>query len=297
MAIAFTCPQCGLQSNVDDQYAGRTGPCRQCGAMVTVPGPAAPGYGAPAYGAPAQRSSAAGVLIVILVGALVAMLMCGGVLAALLLPAIQAAREAARRSQCTNNLKQIAIAMQNYHDVYGVYPPAYLADANGKPMHTWRVLILPYLGSGSVYQRYRFDEPWDGPNNSRLAAEMPPAYRCPSDPATANTTDYVVITGPGTMFDADKSISQRSITDGTSNTLLVVESAQAGINWMEPRDLDAGKMTFTINGPGGEISSNHPGGANAAMVDGSVRFISGSVSSQTLRGLSTPAGHEPVGGF
>lgn len=294
MAIAFTCPQCGLQSNVDDQYAGRTGPCRQCGAMVTVPAPA---HGAPAYGAPAQRSSSAGVLIVILVGALVAMVMCGGVLAALLLPAVQAAREAARRAQCTNNLKQIALAMQSYHDVYGAYPPAYLADANGKPMHSWRVLILPFVGRQDLYARYRFDEPWDGPNNSQLAAPTPAVYRCASDPATANTTDYVAITGPGTMFDADKSINQRSITDGMSNTLLVVESTQAGINWMEPRDLNAGQMTFTINGPGGEISSKHPGGAVAAMADGSVKFISGSVAPQTLRALSTPAGREPVGGF
>ncbi|HJT34711.1 MAG TPA: DUF1559 domain-containing protein [Pirellulales bacterium] len=298
MAIAFTCPQCGLQSNVDDQYAGQTGPCRQCGAMVTVPGPAAPGYGVPAYGAPAQRSSAAGVLIVVLVGGLVGLVMCGGVLAALLLPAVQGAREAARRSQCTNNLKQIAIAMQNYHDVYGVYPPAYLADSNGKPMHSWRVLILPFVERPDLYARYRFDEPWDGPNNSQLAAEMPEVYRCASDPATASTTDYVVITGPGTMFDADKSISQRSITDGMSNTLLVVESVNAGINWMEPRDLNAGQMTFAVNGAGGrEMSSNHPTGANAAMVDGSVRFISDSVNSQVLRALSTPAGHEPVGGF
>lgn len=298
MAISFTCPQCGLQSQVDDQYAGQTGPCRQCGAMVTVPGAQAPAHGAPAYGAPAQRSSSAGILIVVLGGALVAMFMCGGVLIALLLPAVQAAREAARRSQCNNNLKQIGLAMQNYADVYKEFPPAYLADAEGKPMHSWRVLILPYMEQEALYNRYRFDEPWDGPNNSRLAAEMPPAYRCPSDAVTTNTTDYVVITGPGTMFDGDKSIGFGSIKDGTSNTLLVVESANAGVHWMEPRDLDAGQMTFTVNGPGGsEISSNHPGGAEAVFADGATRFISGSVSPQVLRALTTPAGGEQVSGF
>lgn len=293
MAIQFTCPQCSLQTVVDDQFAGQTGPCRQCGAMVTVPGPAAP-----AYGAPASRSSSAVIPIVVLGGALVGALVCGGVLLALLLPAVQAAREAARRSQCNNNLKQIGLAMQTYADVYKAFPPAYIADADGKPMHSWRVLILPYMEQQALYKRYRFDEPWDGPNNSRLAAEMPPAFRCPSDPVMTNTTDYVVITGPGTMFDADKPANFASIKDGTSNTLMVVESTHAAIPWMEPRDLDASQMSFAVNAAGNEISSNHPGAAMAVFADGHSSALSNNANPQTLRALVTPSGGEQItGGF
>lgn len=294
MAIQFTCPQCSLPTVVDDQYAGQTGPCRQCGAMVTVPGPTVPAYGAPA----SRGSSTAVIILAILGGGLVVMLVCGGVLLALLLPAVQAAREAARRAQCNNNLRQIGLAMQSYYDVNKEFPPAYIADANGKPMHSWRVLILPFMEHYDLYKRYRFDEPWDGPNNSRLAAEMPPAFRCPSDPSTGMTTDYVVITGPNTMFDADKSATMGSIKDGTSNTLMVVESANAGVNWMEPRDLDAGQMSFTIDATGNEISSRHPGVVMGLFADGHTAPIPSGTSPQSLRALVTPAGGEPApGGF
>src|SRR5262249_42952585 len=79
----------------------------------------------------------------------------------------------ARRSQCKNNLKQIGLAMFNYHDAYGCFPPAYIADADGRPMHSWRVLLLPFLDEAARYRKYRFDEPWDGPNNSELATSVP----------------------------------------------------------------------------------------------------------------------------
>ncbi|HEX7448595.1 MAG TPA: DUF1559 domain-containing protein [Pirellulales bacterium] len=257
-----------------------------------------PGPTAPAYGAPASRSSSAVILIVVLGGALVGALVCGGVLLALLLPAVQAAREAARRSQCNNNLKQIGLALQTYADVYKEFPPAYIADADGKPMHSWRVLILPYLEQAALYQQYRFDEPWDGPNNSRLASLMPPVYRCPSDPAPTNTTDYVVIAGPGTLFDGEKSAGFGSIKDGTASTIAVVESSHAAIPWMEPRDLDANQMSFTVNAPGNEISSNHPGVAVVLFADGHIATLSGSTSPQTVRALVTPSGGEPItGGF
>ena len=296
MPIAFTCPNCGAQTNIEDRYAGQTGPCRSCGAAVTVPGTATQPFAPVGPPPPRGSSSATATLIVVILCAIVGFLFCAGVLAALLLPAIQAAREAARRAQCTNNLKQIAIALHSYHDVYGSFPPAYLADSDGKPMHSWRVLILPFIEEQGLYTRYNFDEPWDGPNNSLLAAQIPAAYRCPSDLAGATTTNYAAITGPGTVFDGATSSSISSITDGTSNTLMIGEST-AGINWMEPRDLDVSQMSFGINGGPTEISSHHPGGAQAAFADGSIHFLSQVVNGQLLRSLTTKAGGEPVGGF
>jgi hypothetical protein len=295
MSISFTCPQCGLQTEVDDRFAGQTGPCRQCGATVTVPG----GASQP-FAAPPARSSSSTTIIIVLAASVVGLLFCGGILVALLLPAVQAAREAARRSQCTNNLKQIAIGLLNYADVYREFPPQYFADQNGKPMHSWRVLILPYIEQQALYARYDFNEPWDGPNNSQLAAQMPSIFRCPSDPvaATGSTTSYVGVSGPGTIFDGPKSARLADITDGTSNTLAVVEFAGGGVNWMEPRDLDASQLAGIVSPPDGKnMSSYHPAGASGAFADGSVRFLSGTINAQVLRALTTIAGGEIAQGY
>jgi len=293
MSVQFTCPQCGVTTEVDERFAGQSGPCRQCGATVTVPGaPSAP------FGPPPPKKSSASIVIVVLAVGLVGALACGGILAALLLPAVQAAREAARRSQCTNNLQQISIALMNYHDVYNEYPPQYFADENGKPMHSWRVLILPYMEHQALYDQYDFNEPWDGPHNSQLASQMPQQFRCPSDPAIAaggTFTSYVGVSGPGAFFDGPKSTRASAITDGTSNTMMVAEFAGGGVHWMEPRDLDASLLSGIVNPPDGRnMASYHPAGADAAFADGSVRFLSSSIDPQVLHGLTTIAGNEVV---
>jgi len=296
MPIIFNCPHCGSQTNVDDRFAGQSGPCRSCGQTITVP--AAQG-GLPAQAPPASKGSGGTIVIVAACG-LGCLLLAVPILIALLLPAVQAAREAARRTQCMNNLKQLGIAMHNYHDTYGCFPPAYIADATGKPMHSWRVLILPFVEGQHIHQMYDFNEPWDGPNNSRLAAMMPPIYACPSDPQApgANATDYLAVAGPGAIFDGDKRCSLNDVTDGTQNTLMVAEVTGANVNWMEPRDLDVSQMTGAINAPGGaEISSRHPGGAIALYADGSVHFLSNSLPPATIKALATKGGGEMVSGF
>ncbi len=98
---------------------------------------------------------------------LVLVVLCLMCLIGLLLPAVGSPRQAGRRSICENNLRQIALALQNYHQANGCFPPAYVADKNGKPMHSWRVLILPYVGFDDLYKAYDFTEPWDGPNNKK----------------------------------------------------------------------------------------------------------------------------------
>ncbi|HLA83813.1 MAG TPA: DUF1559 domain-containing protein [Thermoguttaceae bacterium] len=287
MPIQFTCPFCGVQTNVADQYAGQTGPCGKCGQQITIPGtPVGPG----AYtAAPPRRSSGVGVLVAIIVGVLFMVLICGGILAALLLPAVQAAREAARRAQCTNNLRQIALALQSYHDANGQFPPAYVADAQGKPLYSWRVLILPYLEQLPAYQQFKLDEPWDSPAN-QAATNMAwsGVFQCPSDSRQDRTkTDYVMVVGPGCISDGPTSGNIARINDGTSNTILVVEVANSDIHWAEPRDLDAKTMSYQINDPNGQscISSNHHGGANVAFADGSVRYLSDGADPATVRKL------------
>jgi prepilin-type processing-associated H-X9-DG protein len=195
--------------------------------------------------------------------------------------------------------------MHNYHAAYNCFPPAYVADRNGKPMHSWRVLLLPYMEQDGLYRQYRFDEPWDSPHNRVLAGVMPSVYRCPSDPAQAGstTTRYVVVTGPGTVFDGAKCATMAEIRDGTSNTLLMIESPASPVNWMEPQDITADELSQTAgpatSGPGSSGGSPHVGGVNAALCDGSVRFISRSIDAQTLKLLSQKSDGQAIdpGGF
>ncbi len=286
MPISFTCPHCGRQTNVDDAYAGQSGPCAGCGKMITVP--AAPGAAVPAP----RGGGTTPVLAIVLIAVLVVMLSCGGILIALLLPAVQAAREAARRSQCTNNLKQIALAMHNYHDMYKCLPPAVITDASGRPMRSWRVAILPFLEQSPLYERYKFNEPWDGPNNRNLHNISVPTYRCPSDPGPANSTEtsYVMIVGEHTVGGLPNEVIHFSdIRDGLSNTIMIVEVTGSGIHWMEPRDLSVEEINRKINdGSGKWISSRHPGGANVALCDASVRFLAQTLDRETLRLLIDP---------
>jgi prepilin-type processing-associated H-X9-DG protein len=225
----------------------------------------------------------------------VAMFCFLGIAVALLLPAVQAAREAARRNACTNDLRQIGIALLNYHDTYRTFPPAYVADADGKPMHSWRVLILPFLEQDLLYKQYDFREPWDGPNNARLAEKMPSVFRCPSDPGDAPITTYLAVVGPQTAWPGADGVRIRAIRDGTSNTLLVVENADAGINWMEPRDLTFDEAARGINPaskPG--ISSHHPGGVNAVFCDSHVQYLSNDVPPDKVQALLTINGGEVI---
>jgi prepilin-type processing-associated H-X9-DG protein len=231
------------------------------------------------------------ILIIVVVAALVGILFFGGILVALLLPAVQAAREAARRSQCTNNLKQIALAMHNYHDTYKCFPPAVITDQNGRPMRSWRVAILPFLEQAALYEAYKSDEPWDGPNNRALGNIAIPTYRCPSDPSPVPTeTNYVMIVGKGAFGGLpNEAIRVSDIRDGTSNTIMIVEVTGSGIPWMEPRDLSVEEIQREINdGSGKWISSKHPGGVNVALCDGSVRFLAQTIDRNILRSLIDP---------
>jgi hypothetical protein len=299
--IQFTCPHCSTTTEVADQYVGQTGACTHCGKTITVPSPdgAAPPDG---VGQPPKRGLSGWVTCLIVVAAAIPVLVvCGGILLALLLPAVQAAREAARRMQCTNNLKQIGLAMQNYVHTHGCCPPAFIPDKNGKPMHSWRVLILPLLGQDSLYKQYRFDEPWNGPHNRALMDQMPSVYRCPTDgDSNRSKTNYATLVGPHAICDGPTSRRPSDVKDGLANTIVVAECAGAGINWLEPRDLNTEEMTFHIRTTGdsgsskSDISSCHVGGANVLMGDMSVRYLPNSIDPKVLKAMTTIDGGEPV---
>ncbi len=212
------------------------------------------------------------------------------------------------RIQCRNNLKQIGLALHNYHDAYNSYPPAYVADEHGRPMHSWRVLLLPFLDEEKLYKEYRFDEPWNGPHNITLQDRIPHIYSCPgyqfelrkskiASDYSRRLTNYVVIDDPTAIFDGEKGSTNDEITDGTSNTIAVVEVHQHAVHWMQPEDITPDEMMLEFIASRDEERTNHRDGMQVLLADGSARKLEPDLSREILKALLTKAGGEKVPEF
>jgi prepilin-type processing-associated H-X9-DG protein len=212
-----------------------------------------------------------------------------GLLVGLILPAVQAARGAAERAQCMNNLRQIGLAMINYADAHNVFPPATTVEPDGKALLSWRVLLLPYLGEQALYEQFKLEEPWDSPNNKPLLARMPGVFRCPTfKQGASDVTIYQVLIGPKTMFESGAGMRIAAVTDGLANTLLVVES-HAPIAWTQPSAMTSRPRTPIVG-----LGGIHSDGFNALFADGSVRFLKRTVAADVLEALVTRNGDEVV---
>ena len=219
------------------------------------------------------------------------------VLVVLLMPASGRAYEAPRRASCVNNLTDVVLALLNYHTEHGSFPPAYVADKNGKAMHSWRVLILPYLGHDDLYKAYDFTEPWDGPKNKGLLAACPKEYFCPNDANArapgATQTSYLAVVGPNAAWAGEKPRKMGPVDfpgdREISNTIMVIEATNSDIPWTEPRDLSLDAHGVAVGkSPAVDLSSCHHGQheeffftydyyygprIHAAMADGSVQYL------------------------
>jgi prepilin-type processing-associated H-X9-DG protein len=206
---------------------------------------------------------------------------------------IRQAREASRRSQCTNNLKQIGLAMHNYHSAHNTFPPAFSQSPDGKPLLSWRVHILPYLEQNTLYNEFHKDEPWDSEHNKTLIGRMPATYHCPSGspkPAKEGKTTYLTPRGPATIFPGAQAVKIQEITDGTSNTILVVDANDdAAVTWTKPDDWDIA-ADLKIQ----SLFGHHPKGTNFGYADGSVRFLKETVLPKVLQALLTRNGGEVI---
>jgi prepilin-type processing-associated H-X9-DG protein len=213
------------------------------------------------------------------------------------LPALQYRCTLTYRTDCASNLRMIGLGLQAYYNAHGYFPPPYVADATGKPIHSWRTLVLPFLDNQDLFEEFKLDEPWGEPNNRKLADVGIGIYHCRELLGyKPGLTGYVLIRGPGTAFPGSgKRVSLADIKDDLSTTIVAVETVEPGIHWAEPRDLDISGMSFKINDSSRPcISSHHAGGANVLMMDGSVKFLSDKLSPATVRALITIDGGELI---
>jgi hypothetical protein len=231
---------------------------------------------------------------------------CGSILAFLFLPAImrvpdaarqaarEAAREAGRRASCMNKLKQIDLALLNYQSTYGHFPPAATTDGNGKPLMSWRVAILPFMGQDALYHQYDPNQPWNSPKNLAVAKQTMNEFRCPSDGDVADgQTSYVMITGKNTIGGVPGSpgTGLGQITGGLPKTIIVLEVQGLKIPWAEPRDITLDELVAKLRS--GHVSG-HPSVFNVGMADGSVHPLPLNIDPEKLRRLAEINGQKPL---
>ncbi len=304
MPFEFTCPYCFKKTVVDEQFVGQQGACVGCGKPITIPQPkrianpiVRPVHSKHLETGPTQVTVEFRRLVQRVVTITLSICAICGITYWIFWPSLLSLRIRRDSVACMNNLQRIAQALNEYAVDYGTYPPPVINDSTGKPMHSWRVLILPYLGENNLYARYNFDQPWDSADNAQLIAECPQVFISPKARNTlaAAESNYVLVTGSGTVFPPSGPLAPSQIADGAANTLLVVEIRNRQFQWSQPFDIDFAKLNTTSGALGtNAIGGNHPGGATAVLADGRAIWIPGDISPALLRSIITAGGQEPI---
>lgn len=228
----------------------------------------------------------------------------GLLLIALLLASVTTPREAARRNQCLSQIKQLALALHLYHDAHNEFPPAYLADATGKPTLSWRVLILPFAEEPTLYHRFDLAKAWNDPANSSVQPAQQLICTCPSNQLSAFDSDYFAVVAPNTLWPGSGSLTKSQVTDGLSNTIALIEVHGRNVNWAEPRDLSFDEAITVLT----SVSKRNDGhrikpsfldrqivGRHIVFADGRGMFLYEPMDRDLAKALLTANGGEDIG--
>ncbi|WP_372722148.1 DUF1559 domain-containing protein [Novipirellula sp.] len=295
MPYLFTCPHCQTKTQVEDRYSGQRGECVTCGGEIQLPD-----FAGEAIPQNVQSTSVSKQFASVVAAIVVLILLLAIVFAAIYqgrqtVGLLQTNRD---RTASMRNLEKIAAAMNAYAADHGSYPPPFTTDVAGKPLQSWRVLILPYLGEDELYNQIDRNAAWDTQQNMSVAfSRMPAVYRHPSSQTNAGFSEsgYYLVTGDRTLFPNTGPLGPNQVVDDPLKTILVVEASPpvtSGV-WTEPVDVDFA----TLQGIGG--SSNNIGGlldtgAAIVTVDERGHYLDDVTPASTLRALVTPRGGEPL---
>jgi Protein of unknown function (DUF1559) len=217
---------------------------------------------------------------------------------------VDTARQAHIRDDggCPHSLQAIGAALLRYHDEHGKLPPAVVRDAIGRRLFSWRVLLLPYLGEGALYNQFHLDEPWDSPHNHRLLAKIPWCFHpqgrdrvelwhddfAPARPPSADTPYHVPV-GPGTAFERD-SLTWADFPDGRATTILVVEARRL-VPWTKPDD-----SLYTPGQPLPDLglADSRRWGFSVCFADGTARCFRRSTPGEAIHAMITRNGGETI---
>ncbi len=234
---------------------------------------------APTYGQRLGRAMVALVIVILLL--------------ALSLPGVQNARESSRRGFCANNLLQIWYGLDAYRKQHGDFPTASTTDGDGKPLLSWRLVLLPYLERNDIYRRIDHSKPWNHAVNQILTATRISFYQCPSDPSELPTTNYFAVVDQRTIWHRDQTERPKAMTDNPSQTIMLVEAYGRGIPWAAPEDLtfdDAVKLL--TDAP--LVNEGHARGRHVVFANGTVGFVGKPLTRATAEALLTCNGGEAV---
>lgn len=202
---------------------------------------------------------------------------------------IESARKSALKARASNNLRQIMFAMLAHNDSTRKLPTNSY-DADGKPLLSWRVHILPFVEQRALYDQFKLDEPWDSEHNRKLAAQMPQVYRSVNAAPDTDKTPYQTFSGEGTAFEPKKALTITDVRDGMSNTIAVVEvGADKAVVWTKPEDVPLQGAS-----PVAALGTLDDSGFLVGFLDGSVMRLPKTIKAETLKAMISPAGGETI---
>ena len=293
MPYLFTCPHCQTKTQVEDRYSGQSGQCVTCGVAIQLPQFAT---GSTQLPESKKNPTAVGWTI----AAVVSVILLGCLLLAIVRVGGQTMNRLATNRERTlsiRNLERIADALNAYAADHQMYPPSATRDANNGKLHSWRVVILPYLGEQELYNNFDLDLAWDHPENMTAASQIPSVYQHPNRGGTSAyyESGYYLITGGGTLFPNSGPLGPDQIVDDPSQTILVTEGSPlipSGY-WTEPIDLDFASFQGKLGtNPGIEPGGLLEDGVAFATADGRGHFVPNSIEPLIFRSLVTPGGGE-----